>query len=303
MFSIISGSVPFFFFADFHRTKRLWQGHDRHHQNCDDTQSHCHMLLQIPRRLPDFPSWKKNCEGANFEGWRLQVMCSSKSTKMLWEGWFNLKTYQKMSGVFFSFPANFHLLKVRSIVWRPKNFEKWKSEICILSKTRKGIFCIRCHQHTDHKSNAHNRGANAWDEMSPGMAKTPWCSSSSKALSPKSMTKNMTIGVKKLFKDLSPAKPLPRHKTQTQKLRRIKSGWRAGHTTESFVHVPADFSPSVRTSKVLSLLYIWTPSIMSFSNQQVLHIIPKNPTNRIRKYKYLHNPFLTLCCWDNVNLT
>ena len=55
--------------------------------------------------------------------------------------------------------------------------------------------------------------------------------------------------------------------------------------------------PCISTSKVLLLLYIWTP-IMSFSNQQVLHSIPKIPTNRIRKYKYLHNPFLTLC-WDN----
>lgn len=50
--------------------------------------------------------------------------------------------------------------------------------------------------------------------------------------------------------------------------------------------------PCISTSKVLLLLYIWTP-IMSFSNQQVLHSIPKIPTNRIRKYKYLHNPFLS----------
>ena len=43
-------------------------------------------------------------------------------------------------------------------------------EILSGDKRRKGIFCIRCHQHTDHKSNAHNRGANAYEMMARPVA-------------------------------------------------------------------------------------------------------------------------------------
>ena len=188
---------------------------------------------------------KKNCDDANFEGWRSSHFAVQSQHKMLWEGWFN-RLASKLTRKCPVFFLSQHLPLVKSKIncWRPKNFERIHL---------RSVFSPRHAKASSAYGVTNIPIIRAMPIIVEPMPETKWAQVwrkrmvwfwSSKALPPKSMTKNMTIGVKRL-KDLLPSKPLQRHKTQTQKLRRIKNGWRAGHTTESFVYVPADFSPSV----------------------------------------------------------
>lgn len=111
MFSIISGSVPFFFFADLTRTKRLWQGHDRHHQNCDDTQSHCHMLLQIPRRLPDKLPVVSETATENFWSLEIQFYVLVECPRKCFGKVGLTSKLTRKCPVFFFFPSKFPLVK------------------------------------------------------------------------------------------------------------------------------------------------------------------------------------------------